>query len=83
MTTTYTVPEIPLDWVDYGDFIMREGMRPHCAVLHKVGGYHGLAVHTAYVTDDGQWAYEGGTYFHLNEVEKARKFLFAHRNYRG
>jgi hypothetical protein len=72
---------IPSDWVDNGDIKVSPGYRPLCAVLHKVSGYHGLAVHTAYVTDEGNWAYEGGQYFHLNELDRARAALFAHRHY--
>jgi hypothetical protein len=80
---TNTIPEIPVDWVDYGDFIISPGCHPLCAVLHRASpsSYHGLVVHTAYVNENGGWSYEGGTYFHVDELEKARQFLFHHRNY--
>jgi len=74
------IPAIPSDWIDYGTIKVSPGYRPICAVLHKVDGYHGLAIHRAYVYD-GNWVYEHGTYFHVNDLENARKALFAHRDY--
>jgi len=77
---TLTVPTRPSTWIDYGDIIVADGLLPHCAVMHQVDGYMPIAVHTAIITDKG-WEYHSGQYFKADQLDEARKALFAHRHY--
>ncbi len=79
---TIEIPDIPSDWIDYGDVIISEGTVPHCAVLHRSGSeYHPLVVHTACV-QDGEWVYQGGQYFKIDDLWAAQEALHNHHCWR-
>lgn len=59
------IPVIPVSWIEHSGILLAGNGFRTCVhrVLHRVDGYLEFAVHSAYVDDNNQWAYEGGRYF--------------------
>jgi hypothetical protein len=73
MSATITIPAIPADWISHTGIIPAgNGYRTHVRkVLHSSQSqYHPWVIHSAYVNDRGEWAYEQGDYCETLEEAK-------------